>query len=87
MYALYDQIVPPSGVEFAVWLRLLHTTHPKQLVIANSNLVRIFKVCPIGNEQAQTPQATPNGTGADSPTEFISSSGPTFKVSILTDRA
>ncbi|KAJ7135425.1 CPSF A subunit region-domain-containing protein [Mycena crocata] len=63
MHALYQEILPPNGVEFATSLNLTPSTLPTpshvstrrtlcNLVVARSNLLRIFEVC---EEQAPLP--------------------------------
>ncbi|KAF7329846.1 Cleavage and polyadenylation specific protein [Mycena kentingensis (nom. inval.)] len=52
MHALHNEILPPSGVQFATTLRLTPATHSTStrttlcnLVVARSNYLRIFDVC------------------------------------------
>ncbi|KAJ4482302.1 CPSF A subunit region-domain-containing protein [Lentinula aciculospora] len=45
MYALHQEILAPSGVEFAAWLKITATEGiQSNLVVARSNLLRIFEV-------------------------------------------
>lgn len=73
MHALHQEILPPSGVEFATSLKLTPSTllvppngHISSartlcnLVVARSNLLRIFEVC-----EEQAPFATPPAGGRD----------------------
>ena len=51
MYGLFNELLPPSGVDYVVWLRLTgvsslrHTDARQHLVVARGNRLRIFELC------------------------------------------
>jgi cleavage and polyadenylation specificity factor subunit 1 len=50
MHGLFNELLPPSGVDYAVWLRLTgasslcHTDARQHLVVARGNRLRIFEL-------------------------------------------
>lgn len=50
MYGLFNELLPPSGVDYVVWLRLIgassirRTDIGQHLVVARGNRLRIFEL-------------------------------------------
>lgn len=50
MYGLFNELLPPSGVDYVVWLRLIgassirRTDAGQHLVVARGNRLRIFEL-------------------------------------------
>ena len=74
MYGLFNELLPPSGIDYVVWLRLtgtssLRRTDARQhLVVARSNRLRIFEL----REETRS-ESTKSGSRGQSQSENATS--------------
>jgi len=74
MYGLFNELLPPSGVDYVVWLRLIgassirHTEAGQHLVVARGNRLRIFEL-----REATRSESTKRGSRRQSQSENTSS--------------
>jgi len=70
MYGLFNELLPPSGVDYVVWLRLIgassirRTDVGQHLVVARGNRLRIFEL-----REATRPESTKRGSRQQSQSE------------------